>query len=190
MIPLDYPNLVIYLKDKAKKGLIAVLIVVLALGGYHYWHKHDVKVDKQITNPVLGPDQKEKIIVDPEKHTITVIKKNPDGSTTENKTYLPDHPTSITEDKNGKLTVESRKFGTEHRPYIGAGYSDAPRLYLGMDWFYYKKLDLGTGVGFNMEHLKDVRLEANVSYNIWNNTSLTVSYDNHKMVGGFVKLRF
>jgi hypothetical protein len=190
-------NLVDKIKSNLKLYAIAALIVLLGLFGFKACRKHDKKVDSDVSSPVLTPDQKEKIVVDPVKHTITVITRNPDGSTKETKTYLPDRPTAVIEDKNGKLTIIERKYGSEMRPYLGVGGSldGTPRIHLGADLFYFKKLDLGTDLDLNasvvktISSFKDTRISANVSYNVYSNTSVALSIDNHKTVGLFIKVR-
>lgn len=176
---------------------IIALILVMALFGYKSCVKIQKKQDSDAKNTVLTPDQKEKVVVDPGNHTIDIIKKNPDGTTTTTHTYLPDRPTDIVEDNNGKINVVSHKFGVEHRPYVGVGGSlDATgRVHAGMDLWYYKKLDLGTGVSFNtnvfreLSAFNDTRLDINASYNFYSNTSIAVSVDNHRTVGVFLKVR-
>lgn len=190
-------SLVNKIKENFKKWAILALIVVLALFGYKGCTKIQQKQDENAKNSVLTPDQKEKVVVDPGKHTIDIIKKNKDGSTTTTHTYLPDRPTEITEDKNGKITVTAHKFGVEHRPYVGIGGSldGSPRIHAGADLWYYKKLDLGAGLDFNANVVKelsafnDTRLSVNASYNVYSNTSIALSVDNRKFVGVFLKVR-
>lgn len=190
-------SLVNHVVSNLKKYAILALIVLLALFGFKACRKLQKKQDSDAKSTVLAPDQKEKITVDPIKHTITVTKKNADGSTTTTNTYLPDRPSQIIEDKNGKITVVVHKFGTEVRPYLGVGgaIDGSARVHLGADLYYYKKLDLGTGLDFNagifkqISNFNDTRLSINVSYNVYSNTSLAISVDNHKTVGMFIKVR-
>ncbi|MGH7975004.1 MAG: hypothetical protein ACREBR_05735 [bacterium] len=190
-------NLINKVVSNLKLYSILGLVILLGLFCFKGCRKVQKKQDKDATSTVLTPDQKEKIVVDPEKHNIAVTTKNPDGTTTTTHTYLPDRPTQIIEDKNGKLKIVDHKFGTEVRPYIGVGgQSDGTgRIHAGADLFYFHKLDLGVGLGFNtgifneVSAFKDTRLSANVSYNVWSNTSLALSVDNHKAVGLFIKVR-
>jgi hypothetical protein len=175
------------LKANLKKWAILALIVIGGLFGFKACRKVQQKQDKQATSPVLGPNQQEKITVDPTKHTITVVTKN--GTTT---TYLPDRPTQIIESKDGKLSVIDHKYGTEVKPFLGFGtdLEGSPRVHIGADLFYWNKFDLGTGLAFNATHLKDTRLALNLSYNFYSNTSIAFSFDNHKTPGLFLKVRF
>ncbi len=185
------------IKLQIKKIAITTLIVVIALLSWKGCRMLQKKQDSDAQSTVLKPDERGKIIVDPVKHKITTVSRNADGTEKVKDTYLPDRPSVITEDKNGKVTVVTQKFGTEVRPYIGVGgaLDGTPRLHVGSDLWYYKKLDLGAGLDFNarvmsgISYFSDTRLSINASYNVYSNTSLALSFDNHKVVGLFVKVR-
>lgn len=177
---------------KVKKWVILGVIVLLGLFGFKACRKIQQKQDKQASSTVLPPDAKEKIVVDPSKHEIEIIKPNGDIQ----KGYLPDRPTQIIEKKDGKLDIVDHKYGVEVRPYLGVGGSldGTARIHAGTDLFYFHKLDLGTGLDFNagvfkdISSFKDTRLSINVSYNFYSNTSLALSVDNRKFVGLFLKV--
>lgn len=177
------------LKDKIKLYAILTVVVLLGLFGFKACRKVQKKQDKQVTSPVLQPGQVEKVTVDPTKHTITIV--TPTKTTT---TYLPDRPTAIIENKDGSITVVDHKFGTEIRPYLGAGgdLENRVRIHTGVDFFYFHKFDLGTGLEFDAtsRQLQDTRIDLNLSYNFWSNTSIAISVDNHKVPGLFLKVRF
>lgn len=165
-------------------------LVLLALLGYRLWQKHAKKVDQNTLSTVLQPDQKQKAIIDPIKHELTTVTRDKNGKEVTHKTYLPDRPIAIVENNDGKITIESRKWGPEFRPYFGAGFDGDVRLHLGADGLYFNKFDLGGGFKFNPVELKDTRIDANISYNFYSHTSLALSIDNHKTIEGFIKLRF
>lgn len=173
------------LTEKIKKWAVIGVIALLALFGLKQCRKVQQKQDGAIVSPILKPTDKGKIIVDPIKRTITTITDK--GTTV---TSIPDRPVSITEDKNGKITVQSRIWGKELRPYLGVGYDGVGRAHVGADFFYYKKLDLGTGLGVNMAQPKDTTMNVNLSYNVYSNTSIALSYDNRRNIGVFLKVRF
>src|SRR5579872_840850 len=185
-------NLVNNIKTHLKHDAILALIILLGVFGWKGCRKVAKTQDKQVTSTVLAPNQKEKIVVNPEKHTIEVITKKPDGSTTTTTTYLPDRPTAVIEDNNGKLSIIDHKYGAELRPYLGIGgaFDGTPRVHVGSDFFYFHRMDLGLGLDTNPSNLKDVRANLNLSYNFWSNTSIAVSVDNHKVPGLFLKVRF
>ena len=180
-------NLVSKIKANLKEYAILALIVLLALFGFKACRKLQQKQDKQASSTVLTPDQKEKIVVDPIKHTIEIV--TPTKTTT---TYLPDRPTQIIENKDGSITIIDHKFGTEMRPYLGVGgdLEWKARIHTGVDFFYFRKFDAGAGLAFNPVELKDTRVDLNLSYNFYSNTSIAISLDNHKTPVIFLKLRF
>lgn len=184
-------------KAQVKKVVIIALILLTALASWKGCRMLQKKQDSAAQSTVLAPNEKGKIIVDPVKHKITTVTRNPDGTTKSKDTYLPDRPSVITEDNNGKVTVKTQTFGTEVRPYLGVGgaLDGTPRVHAGADLWYFHKLDLGAGLDFNagvfnsVQNFRDTRLSANASYNFWSNTSLALSFDNHKVVGLFLKVR-
>ena len=185
-------NLVNKIKTNFKEFAILALIILLGVFGWKGCRKVAKTQDKQATSTVLTPDQKEKIVVDPTKHTITITTKKADGTDQTTTTFLPDRPTAVIESKDGKLSIIDRKFGAEIRPYLGIGgaLDGTPRVHVGADLFYFHKMDLGLGIDDNPSHLKDVRGNLNLSYNFYSNTSVAISYDNHKYAGLFLKVRF
>jgi hypothetical protein len=180
-------SLVNKIKSNLKLYAVIGLSILLGLFGFRCCRKVQQKQDKQATNTVLQPNQAEKIVVNPENHTIEII--TPKKTTT---TYLPDRPTQIIENKDGTITVIVHKFGSEVKPYIGLGgsFDGTPRVHAGVDVFYFHRLDLGVGVNTNPVELKDVRANLSLSYNFYSNTSVAVSIDNQRVPGLFLKLRF
>jgi hypothetical protein len=175
------------LKANLKKFVILAAVIALGLFGFKACRKVQQKQDKQASSTVLAPNQAEKIVVNPENHTIEVVTSK--KTTT---TYLPDRPTQIIENKDGTITVIDHKFGTELRPYggIGGAFDGTPRVHVGVDFYYIYKFDLGGGLDTNPSNWRDVRADLNLSYNFWSNTSIAVSVDNHKVPGIFLKFRF
>lgn len=173
---------------KIKRYVILGVIIVLGLFGFKECRKIQKKQDKQASSTVLPPNAKEKIVVDPVKHEIDIIKPNGDVQ----KGYLPDRPTQIIENKDGTITVIDHKFGTEIKPYLGVGgaLDSTPRVQLGLDLLYFHRFDLGLGVDSDPAKFSDTRTNLNLSYNFYSNTSLAVSIDNHHVPGLFIKVRF
>ena len=168
------------------KEITIVVIAALLVGLGGCWIlKYNKKVDSNTTSNVLPPDAKQKIIFNPINNTLEVIKPGSDK-----KTFLPDRPVSIIEDKNGNLVIDARTWGFQKRPYVGFGYSNTFRVYGGLDWFYWNRFDVGTGLNMDTTHLKDTALDLNLSYNFYSHTSIAVSYSSNRMIGAFIKLRF
>ena len=187
MILATLTGLVNKIKANLKKWAILVGLILLGLFGFKACRKIEKKQDKQATSTILQPNQAEKIVVNPQNHTIEIV--TPKKTTT---TYLPDRPTQIIENKDGTITVVDHKFGAEVKPYLGVGgaLDGTPRVHLGSDVFYFHRLDLGLGLDFNPTLLKDTRVGLNLSYNFYSNTSIALSVDNHHVPGVFLKVRF
>lgn len=185
-------SLVNKIKTNFKDFTILALLILLGVFGWKGCRKVAKTQDKQVTSTILAPDQKEKIVVDPTKHTITITTKKADGTDQTTTSYLPDRPTAVIESNDGKLSLIDHKYGVEIRPFIGVGgaLDGTPRVHVGSDFFYFHKMDLGLGLDTNPAHLKDVRCNLNLSYNFWSNTSIAFSFDNHKTPGLFLKVRF
>jgi hypothetical protein len=126
---------------------------------------------------VLPPNDKEQIIVDPVKHTLIIVR--PGGNET---VTLPDRPSVIDIRKDGSVSVTSKQFGFEHRFFLGLDGSDAIRGMAGMDFGYWKKLDLGVGVMGQFGNYTP-RVFAMVSYNVYSNCRVGVTIDNTQHVG-------
>lgn len=135
-----------------------------------------------IINPVLPPNDAAQITVNPGGHSITVV--TPTGSHT---TYLPHGTSTIDIGHDGAVSLKVKQFGLEHSPFAGVYYSDALRFGVGADFVYWKKLDLGVGVaGGASAHTVAF---AQLSYNVWDNVRVGITYDHLGHVGGGITLR-
>lgn len=163
--------------------VLFILLALLLVGVWLFMRHKDQVVDHKAADTTLAPGVVDKLIVDPDKHTLIVV-----TSSKEEHLFLPDRPSSIEINKNGQVTVTSKQYGTEIKPFGGVGYSDSFRLYGGVDLAYWKKLDGGL---FGSASLKyPVRLGPCFSYTVYDNTRLTLGIDNAKDINGFVSWRF
>jgi len=185
-------NIINYLKARIKKYLVLSIAILFGVFGFKLWVHHAKKGDQSVSSVTLQPNQKEKIIVDPVKHKITVVTKNVNGKEHTSTTYFPDRATSIVEDNNGKLSIQERKWGPECKLYTGIGgdVEGSFRAHLGIDFLYLHSFDVGAGLAFNTTEIKDTRADLNLSYNFYSHTSLALSFDNHHVIGAFLKVRF
>lgn len=165
------------------RGGIILLIIALLVG---LWFKQK-KRDTEIANPNLQPGVKEKIIVNPVKRTLIIATKTSTTVTT-----LPDRPSSIEFLDNGKVVVRAPQWGFQAMPYIGIGYSRQVNDYIGLDFLYWKRLDLGFAFGFDRLKVDSLSLPLTVSYTVWHNLRVTVGYNfvgQSKDVHGLVSVR-
>ena len=127
---------------------------------------------------VLPSNDVEQIHVDPSTHRLTVVTRK--GS---QRMTLPDRASTIDVRKDGTVKVTAPQMGFETRPFVGLGYGQGTRLYLGADLAYWKRLDVGLGIGTpnfldrSSQKFNDFRLGAFISFNFWSNMRATVGYD-------------
>lgn len=171
-----------------KRGIIYALIVGLCAVFYVAARRQAKSVDAQIVAPILGPDDKAKIIFDPRTHTVTRV-----DDTGVHKTFLNPHgPVSIVEKKDGKTVLIQRTWGTELSPFAGGTFgSDFRfRVALGANLFYVQRWECGGGLLLNVGDIKDVRAFAHVGYNVYGNWIVSGAIDNQKTVHVLASLRF
>lgn len=160
-------------RNKLVLAGVVLLTLFLAIFGRH---TEDKKLDQSITSTVLKPAEKEKILVEPQHHRITIT-----TVAGEETLSLPgSRPVAITEDFNGHLTVTTRKWGTEFQPWFGAGFSDNFGASLGFSWFYLSRFDLNAGVTAVIADGVSVRGIIGPSYNVYSNTHLLAAVDTSK----------
>ena len=132
---------------------------------------------------VLPKSDKEEILINNTKHTITLV--TPGKSVTE----FAKNPTII-EDKNGTLTVARHTFGFEIQPALGISYGDKLRVIVGSDVFYLYRFDVGVSLLIANGGVNVLRAGITCSYNLYDNTSLFVGLDNTGRPIGGLKLKF
>ncbi len=176
--------------------IIAAAILTLGIAALIVKHFNDKK-DAAIESPILPPDVREKIIVDPRHSKITVITKD-----RTDELFLPDRPTSIIIPNVGPVRIERRTWGFEMAPFASIVVTDTLRAGVGVDGFYWNKINIGSGIGLNVPNLfgdksgvslksiLDVRFFTHVSWNVYSNTSLGLVLDTNKNVGMDLSFRF
>jgi len=132
--------------------------------------------------PVLPPADKEQILINPVKHTITIVTAAGHKTLT-----LPDRLSTIDVLKNGNVSVTSPQFGLEHAPFVGATFADKLRFGAGLDGLYWKRLDLGLGAAGGSG--ASTVMFAVLSYNVWDNMRLGITYDHQQHVGVGITVR-
>lgn len=151
---------------------------------------HACAKSKPLIPSVLPPNDTEQLLIDPVKHKITIL--TPSGPKV---ITLPDHITTIDIHKDGTVKVTAPQFGFETRPFIGLGLGQGLRLYAGADLGYWKKLDIGLGVGTprlldkSGMQFNDVRIGVFTSYNVYDNTRLTLGLDTQKTIHLLLSVR-
>jgi len=157
------------MKERLKKYAVLAGIVLVALFAFLKFRSCDKKKDTKTSSEGLNPGVVQKVIINPVKHTVTIV------TPTKTETlFLPDRPSSIEINKEGETRLTSPQWGTELRPYAGLGFSEHPRLYLGVDWFYFKRFD--TGVFLSEDKSLMCRAGLSFSYTVYDNLRATFGY--------------
>lgn len=161
-----------------------LMIIAVFLVGIFMWGRHSKKVPTA-PNPaaVLPKEDKEQILVDPVNHTLIIVKPTGNDILT-----LPDHPSTIDIRKDGTVKVTSPQFGWEHRFFFGIQGSRDARLAVGMDAYYFKRLDIGIGVADQLGQHTPI-LFPHISYNFWSNCRIGVEYGTDRYIGGTLTVR-
>lgn len=172
-------------KDKVLYGVISITLAIgLAFGLYKCQRKRDTN----IISPLLGPNVKEKIIVNPLRHSLVIVTAEGTKVTT-----LPDRPSSIEILTTGVVRVTAPQWGYEITPFVGIGWSGQLNDYIGLDGFYWKRLDLGTAFSFDRDlKIKSLGFPLVLSYAVWHHTRLSIGYEMFgptHAIHGFVSVR-
>lgn len=157
-----------------KRYLVSILSAILALGIFIHMRGCDKRKDQITAGLTLGPNEKEKVIVDPFRKHLTVV------TPTYTKVLdLPDRPSSITVMKDNSVKVTAPQYGTELMPFLAVSYDlIGGKIDGGFDLFYWKKLDFGGGIAVNPVRVQDTTLFLGFSLFVWDNSSIFFGVNN------------
>lgn len=151
-----------------KRTLAAIAAIIALLLGAYMWMKvriHDVLLPPRV---VLSANDKELVSFDANRHTVTVTT---DKGTTHQ--YSRDGTVEIR--KDGTVKVDAHAWGTELRPFLGLGYSDTGRAYVGCQLFYWHQFDAGASFGWTADNRKNAfQPMLSLGWNFYSNTSLNL----------------
>ncbi len=180
---------------KLKGWAYVAIISVLSFLWYVKRVQHDAQTDAQIVSRNLPPNVEKKIIVDTKAHQIVIVEKGKgrhgEPIVKRRIDYLPPQA-AIEIGKDGSVTVVSRTWGTERWPFVGFAIDTegSGRANVGLNLFYWRRIDIGAGVSLGMVGARDARAFLSCGYNLYSNTSLYVGVDNHKAVSVGIALKF
>lgn len=169
------------MKLRYKIGLVVgVLVTVFTLG----------RCQRKTNGPdapfaaVLPPNDSEQITVDPSTHQLIILRPNGQRIVES----LPDRASTIDIRKNGVVDVTSKQLGLEHHLFVGVLGSDHARIGVGMDGFYWEKLDLGLGIGDQVGPYTPIAF-VKATYNIKGNMQVGIVYQSNQYIGGIISVR-
>jgi hypothetical protein len=138
---------------------------------------------------VLPSNVKERIAFNEKTHTLTV--QTATKTTTE---YARNPDIQIL--KNGEVKVDRHLSGFENEPFLGGGYADTGRLFLGDNVFHFGRLDLMGAVGWTPDNrYSAIKAYAGINYLVYSNTSVglglnPITLAEQKIeIAGFISVR-
>lgn len=150
-----------------KRFLLPLSILLLLLSGLGYWLTHRNRGTPPAPS-VLPEGVKAIVVFDESKHELKVTTK--DGI---KRAFARKPEVRIHED--GTITTFTHSFGFIRKPFLGVGYSDAPRLYVGVSWLYFKRFDFNTALGLSFSRYeKGLSPAVSVGYNVYSGTGLNL----------------
>ncbi len=165
------------LRNKLAIGLSGLLLIVV------FWKGCQMGRSQTQSPATLPKNDKEQIIIDPEHHRLTVL--TPSGPKV---VTLPDKPSVIDIHNDESVQVTSPQSGFEHRFFFGIQGNNAFRVAVGMDAFYFKKLDIGFGMASEIRRTSPIAF-VSCSYNVYSNVRLGIVYDSLGHFGGLLTIR-
>lgn len=169
-------------------------VLIMSLGLWFIYYRLAQQIKDSVpglahTSSVLPQNVKERIVYDEKTHMLTVQTKESSV-----KEYAKTPVVEIT--KNGEIKVIRHVAGFENEPFLGGGYADAGRIFIGTNYFHFSRFDLIGAIGWT----PDVRYSAvqpfvGIGYNLYHNTSLNVSVNPISLaqqkveIAGFVSIR-
>ena len=175
-------------------GIVALLVAGV-IGNEYYKRK---QLEEQIiTAPVLKENEKEKIIIDTNRRTVTTINKgDPKGKNPQVvKVREGVRKVVVIRDDRDNLTVRAINKGFTFEPGLALYYSDKARLGLDIQVAYYKRWGVLLGAGVNMgDEPRTVRGHVAVSHalplNFLDNTTAFIGVDHRKDLTVGLRIRF
>jgi hypothetical protein len=169
------------------KALVVLAALLLAAYLYLKHRIHDVMVPPQLSLP---KNDKETIVYNENRHEIGI-------TTSSGTTWQYSRNPEVEVRKDGTIKVDTHMWGTELRPFLGIGYSDTGRVYVGIYLFYFRQFDAGASFGWTADNRKNAfQPMLSLSYNVWSNTSINIGMNPVPIVlqtkpeiAGFISVR-
>jgi hypothetical protein len=171
--------------------LIAVVLVLL-FGAYGYLtYRVRVAVSSYKAQHDLPANVKGRMSFNENTHILTVVTKKKTV-----REYARNPIVTVTEDD--KVIIERHVVGFENQFFLGVGYSDCGRVFIGDNFYHVGRFDLFGTLGIAPDTTQTVvKVYAGIGYNVWSNTSLNIGIDPvnailsyRPAVAGFVSVRF
>jgi hypothetical protein len=170
-----------------KRFLVVSGLFVILLSGLFFYLKSKIKDVTPVR--ALPTNVKEQVSFNEKTHTLTVqtskgvvkeYAKNPD----------------VTIMKNGAVKIQRHLFGLENSPFLGLGYADCGRIFIGDNLFHVSRFDLSGSIGIVPDSRHTLlRPYFDIGYNFYSNTSFNLAIDpltiyTVPQVAGFISVKF
>jgi hypothetical protein len=186
-----------------KIGLYLEIGLFLMLSAWIFTkcHKAETTKEQVLTAPVLKDNEKEKIIIDTRRKTVSVVTrigtpKNP-GATVPQVVKKTEgvRKVVVTETDDGQIIVTPIDKGFIFEPGVAIYYSDRARLGLDVQVAYWHSYGLVLGAGVNMGNeprtiRAHVAISRSIPLNLLSNTSVFVGVDNKKDITAGLRIAF
>jgi len=178
----------------------ALCLLILSLGLWFVYRKIARRINEgrggQVHTPTVLPQQdKERISYDEKTHTLEIQTATKDGKTKTVKEYARNPVVEIR--KNGSVVVQRHLTGFENEPFLGVGYADTGRFFVGDNLLHLSRFDVVGAVAFTTNHrFTCVQPFVGVGYNLYHNTSVNLVVNPLSglsvkgiEIGGFVSIK-
>ena len=173
--------------------IMTALLFVAALGlvGGYKWLVSRIKAPPLSSAPsVLPKNDKEEVSFNEKTHTLTV-----QTATKKLVEYAKNPIVEIR--KDGTAEVSRHVAGFENEPFIGFGYSDTGRVFIGDNLYHFGRFDLMGAIGWTpVASAVAFKAYGGIGYNVWHNTSVNFALNPAMIItktpdiAGFVSVRF
>jgi hypothetical protein len=179
---------------KISLGIIALVAIGLFVGYRYVLHRiAGISQTAKAVSPcpsVLPKADKERITFNEKTHILTV--QTAKGMVKE---YAKNPVVDI--HKDGGASISRHLTGFENEPFIGFGYSDTGRIFLGDNVFHFSRFDLVGAISWTpVASAVSFKVYTGIGYNFYHNTSVNLALNPAMVVtktpdiAGFISVRF
>jgi hypothetical protein len=177
-----------------KLAVVLIVILSILLAGAFLRLRQQIEAPFSRRNPrassVLPKNDKEQITFNEKTHILTV--QTPNTKVSE---YAKNPQVTIK--TNGQVSIARHLAGFENEPFIGFGYSDTGRIFLGDNVSHFGRFDLVAAISWTpVNSVVAFKPYAGVGYNFYRNTSINLCINPAVVItrtpdiAGFVSVRF
>jgi len=160
--------------------VLTSLIIIISIISFFALKQKDAEIEKLTQeNFTLNESLKSSIKIDNNK--VKILYRNKEKIVYKN-IYIPpeNQNTTITTDKDDKINIIYKKYGTTFMPFIGITYNNKFKSEIGARLFYFNRF--GTNISLK-EKAASFGLDYRINYGIINNSAIGIFIDSDKKYG-------